>query len=42
MTLRKSLVYFLIFTVIGAFFTYKVIISAYQNDGKYDIENLKR
>jgi hypothetical protein len=41
MALRKSLIYLLIFTTVGAFFTYKIIVSAYQDTGMYDIENLK-
>ena len=41
MTLRKTLVYFLIFTSLAAIATYKIVISAYENEGRYDIENLK-
>lgn len=42
MTLRKSLTYIFIFTVVASLFTYKIIVSAYKDTGQYDIENLKR
>lgn len=41
MTLRKSLLYLLIFTTIGSFFTYRIVVRAYDTMGLYDIENLK-
>ena len=41
MTLRKSLIYLLIFTTVGALFTYKIVVSAYSVEDAYDIENLK-
>ncbi len=40
MVLRKSLVYFLIFTVIGALFTYRIVVKAYQDPNSYDIDSL--
>lgn len=43
MKLRKSLVYMLIFTTVGAFFTYKIVVKAYSGvEDRYDIESLKR
>lgn len=42
MTLRKSLVYLLILTLVGAMFTYGIVVRAYQDEGQYDIENLQR
>lgn len=41
MTLRKTLIYFLIFTSIASLFAYKIIVKAYGNDSMYDIEKLK-
>lgn len=40
MTLRKSLVYFLVFTLIASFFAYRIVAKAYDNAYSYDIENL--
>ncbi len=40
MQLRKSLVYFLIFTLVGAFFTYRIVAKAYDNSYAYDIDTL--
>ncbi len=41
MKLNKTLVYFLIFTVIGALFTYNIVAKAYIVENMYDIDNLK-
>lgn len=41
MTLRKTLVYFLIFTSVAALLTYKVVVKAYDTETAYDIERLK-
>lgn len=39
MSLRKSLLYLLIVTTIGSIFTYKIIVSAYENlDDRYALE----
>ena len=40
MALRKSLVYFLIFTLIGGFFAYRIVAKAYDNAYAYDIDAL--
>jgi hypothetical protein len=42
MTLRKSLLYLLIFTTVGSFFTYRIIVKAYDTESAYDIESLER
>ncbi len=42
MKLRKSLIYFLIFTTVSSFVSYKLIVKAYGDVGQYDIENLQR
>lgn len=41
MTLRKTLIYFLIFTSFASLFAYKIIVKAYDGDNMYDIEKLK-
>lgn len=41
MKLRKSLFYLLLFTLFASFFTYKIVVSAYENITVYDIDNLK-
>ncbi len=42
MTLRKTLVYFLIFTVVASLLTYKIIVKAYNvEENMYDIDSLK-
>jgi hypothetical protein len=42
MKLRKSLIYLLIFTTVGAFFTYKIVVKAYDGvEDRYNIETLK-
>lgn len=39
MSLRKSLLYLLIVTTVGAIFTYRIIVRAYENlDDRYAIE----
>lgn len=39
MSLRKSLLYLLIVTTVGAVLTYRIIVRAYENlDNRYDIE----
>jgi hypothetical protein len=40
MTLRKSLTYFLIFTVVASFFTYRIVVRAYDTAYSYDIDAL--
>ena len=42
MTLRKTLVYFLIFTTVAALFSYRIIVKAYDTEAAYDIESLQR
>ena len=41
MTLRKTLVYFLIFTTVAALFTYRIVVKAYDTETAYDIDSLK-
>lgn len=42
MALRKSLIYFLVFTAIASLFAYKIVVRAYDVDSAaYDIEQLK-
>lgn len=41
MTLRKTLLYFLIFTVFASFFTYKIVVKAYDSEDAYNIDSLK-
>ncbi len=39
MTLRKTLIYFLIFTSVAALFSYKIIVKAYDNEDAYDMRD---
>ncbi len=40
MTLRRSLMYFLLFTVFASFFTYRIIVRAYDTAYSYDLDTL--
>ncbi len=41
MKLRKTLLYFLIFTTVSSLCAYKLVIKAYSIDTAYDIDSLK-
>lgn len=40
MKLQKTLIYFLIFTVVASLFTYGIVVKAYSVESVYDIDSL--